>query len=80
MAIYKQTILPVFDYVGFVLISCNKADRHDLQIMQNDALRTCFNVKRRDKFSVAKMHKKAKLLSLEQRRTLQLLQLMYLHK
>ena len=28
LAIYKQTILPVFDYVGFVLISCNKSDRH----------------------------------------------------
>ena len=36
--------------------------------------------KRRDKLSVAKMHKKAKLLSLEQRRSLQLLHLMYLHK
>ena len=78
--IYKQTILPVFDYAGFVLISCNKSDRHDLQVIQNDALRTCFNVKRRDKLSVAKMHNKAKLLSLEQRRSLQLLQLMYLHK
>ena len=80
LAIYKQTILPVFDYVGFVLISCNKSDRHDLQVLQNDALRTCFNVKRRDKLSVSKMHKKAKLLSLEQRRSLQLLHLMYLHK
>ena len=80
LSIYKQTILPVFDYAGFVLISCNKSDRHDLQIMQNDALRTCFNVRRRDKLSIAKMHKKAKLLSLEQRRTIQLLHLMYLHK
>ena len=49
LAIYKQTILPVLDYAGFVLISCNKSDRHDLQVLQNDALRTCFNVKRRDK-------------------------------
>ena len=80
IAIYKQTILPVFDYAGFILISCNKSDRHDLQILKNDALRTCFNVKRRDKLSVASMHKKAKLLSLEQQRSLQLLSLMYLHK
>ena len=80
LAIYKQTILPVLDYAGFVLISCNKSDRHDLQVLQNDALRTCFNVKRRDKLSVARMHKQAKLLSLEQRRSLQLLQLMYLHR
>ena len=48
--------------------------------MQNDALRTCFNVKRRDKLSIFKLHKKAKLLSLEQRRTYQLLHLMYIHK
>ena len=49
VAIYKQTILPVFDYAGFMLISCNKSDRKDLQVIQNDALRTCYNVKRRDK-------------------------------
>ena len=48
--------------------------------MQNDALRTCFNVKRRDKFPVSKMHEKVKLLSLELKRTLQLLHLMYIHK
>ena len=80
LAIYKQTILPVFDYAGFMLISCNKSDRYDLQIIQNDALRTCFNVKRRDRLSVSNMHKKSNLLSLEQRRTFQLLGLMYLHK
>ena len=80
LAIYKQTILPVFDYAGFLIIACNKSDRHDLQIIQNDALRTCYNVKRRDKLSISKMHKKSNLLSLEQRRTFQLLGLMYLHK
>ena len=78
--IYEQTILPAFDYAGLVLISCNKSDRHDLQVIQNGALRTCFDVKRRDKYSVVKMHKQAKLLSLEQKRSLQLLHLMYLHK
>ena len=57
LAICKQTILPIFDYAGFLLITCNKSDRHDLQVIQNDALRTCYNVKRRDKLSVSKMHK-----------------------
>ena len=80
LAIYKQTILPLLDYAGFLLISCTKSDRHDLQIIQNDALRVCYNVKRRDKLSILNMHKKANLLSLEQRRTFQLLSLMYLHK
>ena len=80
LTIYKQTILPVFDYAGFMIISCNKSDRHDLQIIQNDALRTCYNVKRRDRLSIASMHKRSHLLSLEQRRTFQLLNLMYMHK
>ena len=35
-----------------MIIACNKSDRHDLQIIQNDALHTCYNVKRRDKFSI----------------------------
>ena len=80
LAIYKQTILPLFDNVGFMLISCKKSDRSDLQVIQNDALRTCYNVRLRDRLSIAKMHKKSNLLSLEQRRTFQLLGLMYLHK
>ena len=48
ISIYKQTILPMFDYAGFILIACTKSDRYDLQVLQNDALRTCYNVKRRD--------------------------------
>ena len=80
LTIYKQTILPVFDYAGFMIISCNKSDRRDLQTIQNDALRTCYNVKRRDRLSMSAMHKKSQLLSLDQRRTLQLLNLMYMHK
>ena len=34
ISIYKQTILPIFDYVGFLLIACNKSVRHDLQVLQ----------------------------------------------
>ena len=80
LSIYKQTILPIFDYAGFMLIACNKSDRNDLQVIQNDALRTCYNVKRRDRLSISKMHKTSNLLSLEQRRTFQLLGLMFCHK
>ena len=76
VAIYKQTILPVLDYAGFMLISSNKSDRRDLQVIQNDALRTCYNIKRRDRFSVTKMHQRSQLLSLDQRRIFQLLSLM----
>ena len=78
--IYKQTILPLFDYAGFMLYSINQSDKNDLQVLQNDALRTCYNVQRRDRLSVKNLHSQAKLLSLHQRRQIQLLTLMYIHK
>ena len=78
--IYKQTILPLLDYAGFLLKSCNISDRKDMQVLQNDALRTCCNVRRRDRLSIRKLHSDANLLSLEQRRNIQLLSLMYIHK
>ena len=65
--IYKQSILPLLDYAGFLLHSTNVSDRNDLQILQNDALRTVYNVRRRDRMSIKKLHAEAKLLSLEQR-------------
>ena len=80
LAIYKQTILPLFDYSGFVTISCNVSERNDLQTLQNNALRVCFNVRLRDRVAIKGMHVRANLLSLEQRRRVQLLSLMYIFK
>ena len=80
VTIYKQTILPLLDYSGFLLISGNVSDRNDLQTYQNDALRVCFNVRLRDRISIVQMHRRAKLLSLEQRRQVQLLNLMFIFK
>ena len=80
VSIYKQTILPILDYAGFLLQSCNISDRGELQVLQNDALRTCYNIRLRDRMSIKKLHNEAKLLSLEQRRNIQLLSLMYRHK
>ena len=79
-SIHKQTVLPLFDYVGFLLYLTNASDRYDLQVLQNDALRTCYNVRLRDKMSIKKLYAEAKLLSLDQRRVIQLLSLMYNHK
>ena len=80
ISIYKQTILPILDYSGFVTISCNVSDRNDLQTLQNNALRTCYNVKLRDRVAIRGMHNRANLLSLEQRRQVQLLTLMFIYK
>ena len=75
--VYKQTILPYLEYAGFLLISCTKDDRRDLQKCQNDALRMCTRVKLNDHVKIEKLHDKCKISSLEQRRRVQLLQLMY---
>ena len=69
--------VPLLDYAGFLLISGNVSDRHDLQ---NTALRICYNVMLRDRVSIAEMHRRSNLLSLEQRRQKQLLCLMFIYK
>ena len=58
-------------------MACGKYKKHDFQIMQNDILRICENKKLEDRISIEDLHKKAKILSLEQRRAKQLLILMY---
>ena len=52
ITIYKQTILPILDYSGFISISCNISDRNDLQTLQNHALRICYNVRLQDRVSI----------------------------
>ena len=51
--------------------------KNEFQIMQNDALRFCNNTCLNDRVSLTNLHKKANLASLEQRRFVQLLSLMY---
>ena len=77
--IYKQTILPYFDYGGFLGLSFTKEKKGDLQVMQNDILRICNKSKLTDKVSIEKLHQKATILSLEQRREKQVLMLMYVY-
>ena len=77
--VYKQTILPILDYAGFLLISLNNNDKHDLQIMQNDALRFCKGLQLLDNVAIKTLHDSISLLSLEQRRKKQLLNIMFNH-
>ena len=79
LAIYKQMILPLFDYSGFLLLACLKTDREDLQIIQNNALRLCLDIRLNDRVSLVDIHLRAKLISLEQRRCIQLLTLLFVH-
>ena len=47
-------------------MSCNKSDRKDLQTIENNILRTCYNVRLVDRLSLVGMHREASLVSLEQ--------------
>ena len=72
-------ILPLYDYSGFLLLSCYKTDREDLQVIQNNALRLCLGLRLNDRISLTEIHSRANLLSLEQRRCIQLLCLLFIH-
>ena len=78
VAVYKQTILPIIDYAGFLLIAWNKDDIDELQVLQNDTLRICNRSKVADMISICDLHKKCKIISLKQRMQKQLLWLMYI--
>ena len=60
-------ILLKLNYSGFMLISCNLGDHTDLQILQNDAIRTCCGHNIAYKISIDDLHNEMCLLSLEQR-------------
>ena len=79
LLVYKQAILPLAEYAGFVLISCNIGQRHDLQTLQNNALRLCKRYHLLDRIQIEQLHDECTILGLEQRRRKQLLRLMYLH-
>ena len=49
LLIYKQAVLSYFDYGGFLLLSCNRKQKKDLQTLQNNALRTCLRYKLADR-------------------------------
>ena len=74
--IYKQTILPIFDYGGFLIDSCTQKLRDDLQKLQNKALRIIHGYRLDNSPSVKDLHNRSGLLSLEQRREKQLLHMM----
>ena len=78
VSIYKQTILPLLDYPGFLLIATRKEDKNDFQVLQNDILRICNRTRLSDRVSIPELHSKCKMNSLEQHISIQLLWLMYM--
>ena len=49
LLVYKQTVLPLLDYVGFIMLLCTVGMRKDLQKLQNNALRKCLRCRLADR-------------------------------
>ena len=58
----------MIDYCGFLCMALNADRKQDVQIMQNDILQICNKCKLSDKVLIELLQRKAKQLSLEQRR------------
>ena len=77
MCVYKQMILPIFDFAGFMLTACTLGQKRELRKLQNRGIRTCLLYHRREHISIQRLHNEFKILSLEQRRQIQLLKLLF---
>ena len=75
--VYKQAILPLVEYVCYLMYLNRKHDIDKLQKLQNRALRLCYNIGDPRTISVHNLHVQANLSTLDQRREKQLLGLMY---
>ena len=65
VVVYKQTILPIIDYSGFLLLSCSSGDINELQVIQNDILRICTETRISDRVSIPELHQKCKIIGVE---------------
>ena len=75
--VYKQTILPLVEYVSFMLYLNRKCEVDKLQRLQNRCLRMCLDIQHPRDMSVALLHKNARIDMLEVRRSYHLFKLMY---
>ena len=75
--VYKQTILPLSEYVSFVMSLNNMHDVDKLQKLQNRALRMCYNIQNPRDITINRLHEMAGIDMLYKRRMLQLLVILY---
>ena len=78
--VYKQTILPLVEYVSYILCLSTKHDVDKLQKLQNGCLRMCFDIKDPRDMSVSLLHSAARINKLDLRRDIQLLNIMFILK
>ena len=75
--VYKQTILPLVEYVSYMLYLNRRCDIEKLQRLQNRCLRMCLDVKRPIDMSIVDIHRTARIDTLDDRRLNQLVKIMF---
>ena len=75
--VYKQTVMPLVEYVSFILNMNISQDVKKLQRLQNRALRMCYDIDRPRDISTTELHAMAHIELLQNRRNLSLLCIMY---
>ena len=75
--VYKQTILPLVEYVSFILCLSNKHEVEKMQKLQNRCLRMCFDINNSRNISVSRLHDIARVSKLDVRRDIQLCNIMH---
>ena len=66
ITVFKQTILPLVEYVSYTLLLNHKIDIEKFQKLQNHALRLCYNIYNPRDVAVSRLHADAKILKLIQ--------------
>ena len=75
--IYKQFVLLLVEYVSAILYLTTKCERDKLQKIQNRVLRQIFNAKTNQEYSTSALHDMPSIQTLNKRRMLQLMLIMY---
>ena len=78
--VYKQTIMPLVEYVSFMLYLNNVKEIGKLQKLQNRCLRLCLNINNPRDMSVVRLHESTRINLLETRRESQILNIMFMLK
>ena len=77
--VLKAMVLSYIDYANIFFTLCNKADNDKLQVLQNNAMRMCCNIRNPREASVRQLHKDLNLLTVQNRRYVTLLCCIYRH-
>ena len=77
MLVYKQTVLPLTQYVSFVICLTNMHELDKRQVLQHRASRICYDIQNPKDIGISQLHEMLKKYMLYKRRMVQLLGIIY---